>query len=214
MNLFKAVNNVFMAPMAGVTDSAFRQIAKELGAGFTYTEMASSNGIKYGSKKTREIISPAPNEDFFGVQLFGSDPETISRSIDAIYPLYPERISVFDINMGCPTPKITGNGEGCALMSDLPLASSIIKAAVKISPVPVTVKFRKGWDAKSVNAVDFAIMAENSGASAVTVHGRTRQQFYSGESDISVIEKSKKSGKHTCNGQRRYILRARRCEYA
>lgn len=193
MDFYKARNNIFLAPMAGVTDSAFREIVVEFGAGFTFTEMASANGVKYGSKKTREIISPAQNEDFFGVQVFGSDPDTISRSIEAIFPLYPNRISVFDINMGCPTPKITGNGEGCSLMNDMPRAASIIKAAVKVSPVPVTVKFRKGWDEKSVNAVDFAKMAQDSGAAAVAVHGRTRQQFYSGRSDSGIIENVKKA---------------------
>jgi tRNA-dihydrouridine synthase B len=220
MKFYKARNNVFLAPMAGVTDSAFRQIAVELGAGFTYTEMASANGIKYGSKKTQEIISPAPDEDFFGVQLFGSDPETISRSLETVFSEYPDRISVFDINMGCPTPKITGNGEGCALMNDMPLASSIIKAAVKISPVPVTVKFRGGWDEKNINAVEFALMAQDSGASAVTVHGRTRQQFYSGRSDITLIEKVKKAvnipvignGDIFCAGDAAYMFEKTGCD--
>lgn len=195
MDFNKSRNNIYLAPLAGVTDAAFREIAVEMGAGFTFTEMASANGIKYGSKKTHEIISPAPNEYHFGIQLFGSDPDTVARSLETVYSEYPDRITEFDINMGCPTPKITGNGEGCALMNDPSLASNIIKAAVKISPVPVTVKFRKGWDETSVNAVDFAQMAEGSGASAVTVHGRTRQQFYSGKSDISIIEKVKRAVK-------------------
>ncbi len=179
--------------MAGVADAAFRQIAIELGAGFTYTEMASAKGMKYGSKKTRELISPASNEDAFGVQVFGSEPDIIAECIKTLFETYPDKIALFDINMGCPAPKITGNGEGSALMKDMPLASKIIKAAVGASPLPVTVKFRKGWDEKSVNAVEFAKMVQDSGASAVTVHGRTRQQFYSGKSDIRIIAEVKKA---------------------
>lgn len=191
MKLFGARNSIFLAPMAGVGDSSFRQIAIEQGAGFTYTEMASVNGLKFGSKKTYKLLSPADNESVFGVQLFGSDPEVIARAIEIIYTCFPGRISVFDINMGCPAPKITGNGEGCALMKDAGLASRIIKSAVKASPIPVSVKFRKGWDDRSVNAVDFALMSEDSGAVSVTVHGRTRQQFYSGKSDLDIIKKVK-----------------------
>lgn len=182
-----ARNNVFLAPMAGITDAAFRQIAIELGAGFTYTEMTSAMGLKYGSKRTKELISPAPNEDVLGVQLFGKDPGVIAQSIELLYNAYPERIALFDINMGCPAPKITSNGEGCALMNDIPLASKLISSAVKVSKVPVTVKFRKGWDEATVSAVEFAKMAEDSGAGAVTVHGRTRQQYYGGKSDVRII---------------------------
>lgn len=180
-------SNVFLAPMAGITDSSFRQIAIEMGAGFTYTEMASAAGLKYGSKRTKELISPAPNEDKIGVQLFGKDAQTITESIKALTEALPDKIALFDINMGCPAPKITGNGEGCALMNDMPRAASIIEAAVKASRVPVTVKFRKGWDENSLNAVEFAKMAEGAGASAVAVHGRTRAQFYSGKADLGVI---------------------------
>lgn len=186
-----ARNNVFLAPMAGITDAAFRQIAIEQGAGFTYTEMASAMALKYGSKKTGVLLSPAPDEDRFGVQLFGSDPGAIEQSIDTLREAYPLRIALFDINMGCPAPKITGNGEGCALMNDMPLASRIIKAAAGASKVPVTVKFRKGWDDSSVNAVEFAKMAQDSGALAVAVHGRTRSQFYGGACDKSVIARVK-----------------------
>lgn len=180
-------NDVFLAPMAGVTDAAFRRIAIEMGAGFTYTEMTSALGLKYGSKKTKELLSPAQNEEKFGVQLFGSDPAAIARSIELIYEAYPERIALFDINMGCPAPKITGNGEGCALMNDLPLAQKIISSAVYASKLPVTIKFRKGWDENSINAVEFAKMAQGAGAAAVTVHGRTRRQFYGGKSDSGII---------------------------
>lgn len=180
-------NNVFLAPMAGITDAAFRQIAVELGAGFTYTEMTSAMGLKYGSRRTKELISPAPGEDVLGVQLFGKDPDALAQSVALLHSAYPERIALFDINMGCPAPKVTSNGEGCALMNDIPLASKLINITVKASKVPVTVKFRKGWDETSVSAVEFAKMAEGEGAGAVTVHGRTRQQFYSGKSDTRII---------------------------
>ena len=187
MNFAKARNNVFLAPMAGVTDAAFRHIAIEQGAGFTYTEMVSAKGLKYNSKKTAALLSPADNEDVFGVQLFSSDIDALCQSMDMLFSQYPSTITLFDINMGCPAPKITANNEGCALMQNLPLASKIIETAVRFSKLPVTVKFRKGWDENSVNAVDFAKMAEDSGASAVAVHGRTRQQFYHGKADLKII---------------------------
>lgn len=173
--------------MAGVTDTAFRQLAIEQGAGFTYTEMISTKGLKYGNKKTSLLINPAEGEDIFGVQLFTSDIESLTQSIDMLLGQYKDAISVFDINMGCPAPKITRNEQGSALMKDLPKAGKIIAAAANASKVPVTVKFRKGWDERSLNAVEFAKMAQDSGASAVAVHGRTREQFYSGTSDNSII---------------------------
>ena len=180
-------NNILLAPMAGVTDAAFRSLAVEYGAGLTYTEMVSAKGLHYGSKKTAALLSPADNEDIFGVQLFTSDIDALRRSIDIIYEAYQSRISLFDLNMGCPAPKITGNGEGCALMKNMPLAEKLIRAAVRTSKVPVTVKFRKGWDENHVNAVEFAKMAQDAGAAAVTIHGRTRAQFYSGKSDRRII---------------------------
>jgi nifR3 family TIM-barrel protein len=186
-------NHILLAPMAGVTDAAFRHLAIACGAGLTYTEMVSAKGLLYNSKKTASLLSPADNEDFFGVQLFTSDIASLKHSIDMILEAYAERVSLFDINMGCPAPKITGNGEGCALMNNLPLAERIILAAVKASPTPVTVKFRKGWDDNSVNAVDFAKMAENAGAAAVTVHGRTRRQFYTGRADWRIIADVKRA---------------------
>lgn len=186
-------NNIFLAPMAGITDTAFRHMAIEQGAGFTYTEMVSAKGLKYGSEKTASLISFAENERTIGVQLFSSDTDAIKSSIESLQALYRARIALFDINMGCPAKKITGNGEGCALMRDPERASRLIRAAADISCVPVTVKFRKGWDETTANAVDFARMAEQSGAAAVAVHGRTRQQFYSGHSDPRVAEQVKKA---------------------
>lgn len=193
MKFAKCRNNIFLAPMAGVTDAAFRQLAIEQGAGFTYTEMVSAKGLKFGSSKTSALLAPAANEDVFGVQLFASDVDALRRSIELLSHEYNASISLFDINMGCPAPKITGNGEGSALMRNIPLAEKIITAAVKASPLPITVKFRKGWDDSSVNAVEFAKMAQGTGASAVAVHGRTRQQFYSGKSDNTIIAKVKEA---------------------
>jgi nifR3 family TIM-barrel protein len=179
--------------MAGVTDLAFRQIAIEQGAGFTYTEMVSAKGLEYGSERTASLLSPAENEDIFGVQLFASDPDAIVFSIQQVYKAFPEHLCVIDLNMGCPAPKITGGISGCALMRDLPLAERLIRAAVKASPLPVTVKFRKGWDDASVNAVEFAKMAQDAGASALTVHGRTRVQYYGGKADWDIIAQVKQA---------------------
>jgi len=179
--------------MAGVTDAAFRQIAIEQGAGFTYTEMVSAKGLEYGSDRTASLLCPAQNEDIFGVQLFASDPDAIASSIKQLCEAFPARLRVIDLNMGCPAPKITGGLQGSALMKDLPLAERIIRAAVKASPLPISVKFRKGWDDASVNAVEFARMAQDAGAAALTVHGRTRQQFYSGKADWDIIAQVKQA---------------------
>lgn len=186
-------DKVYLAPMAGVTDAAFRHIAIEQGASLTYTEMVSAKGLKYGNVKTASLLSFAENEKSIGVQLFASDEDALIASIESLQERYFDRIALFDINMGCPAPKITSNGEGCALMKTPSLAAKLIKAAVTVSKKPVTVKFRKGWDDNSVNAVDFARMAEQSGASALTVHGRTRSQFYSGHADLDIIERVKQS---------------------
>ncbi len=186
-------SKAYLAPMAGVTDAAFRHIAVEQGADFTYTEMVSAKGLKYGSAKTASLLSFAENEKTVGVQLFASDADALKASIDSLQERYSDRIALFDINMGCPAPKITSNGEGCALMKTPALASSLIKVAVSVSKKPVTVKFRKGWDDQSVNAVDFARMAEQSGAAAAAVHGRTRSQFYSGQADMRIIADVKRA---------------------
>ena len=179
--------------MAGYTDAALRCLCVEQGAALTYTEMVSAMGLRYGSEKTKSLISFAENEKRLGVQLFAAHPDALADSIRRIQDAYGGRIAVFDINMGCPAPKITGGGQGCALMTDMPRAARLIEAAVKVSHLPVTVKFRKGWDDASINAVEFARMAEQSGAAAVTVHGRTRAQFYSGRSDLSIIKQVKQA---------------------
>jgi tRNA-dihydrouridine synthase B len=185
--------SALLAPMAGYTDAALRYLCVEQGAALTYTEMVSAMGLRYGSEKTKSLISCAENENRLGVQLFAAQPDALADSICRIQDAYGERIAVFDINMGCPAPKITGGGQGCVLMTDMPRAARLIEAAVKMSRLPVTVKFRKGWDDASVNAVEFARMAEQSGAAAVTVHGRTRAQFYSGRSDLSIIKQVKEA---------------------
>ncbi len=188
-----ARSNIYLAPMAGITDAAFRHIAIEMGAGLTFTEMVSAKGLEYGSAKTASLLSPAENEDVFGVQLFASDSNAVVYSINQLIQAYPGRLCVIDINMGCPAPKITSGASGCALMKDMPLSQRIIRAAAAASAVPVSVKFRKGWDETSVNAVDFAKMAQDAGASALTVHGRTRQQFYGGKADWDIIAQVKRA---------------------
>ncbi len=186
-------NPIYLAPMAGITDAAFRHIAIEQGAGLTFTEMVSAKGLEYGSHKSASLLSPAENEDRFGVQLFASDPQAIVYCVNQLKEAYCGRLCVIDINMGCPAPKITSGAQGSALMKDMPLAERIIRAAVKASTLPVTVKFRKGWDETSVNAVEFARMAQDAGAAAITVHGRTRQQFYSGYADWDIIAQVKQA---------------------
>lgn len=184
-------NNVFLAPMAGVTDKPFRILCKELNCGFVYTEMVSSKGLFYNSAKTHLMLDIDDREVPAGVQLFGSDPEIMGEMAGEVSK--NDKVAIIDINMGCPAPKIVKNCEGSALMKNPELASKIIKSVVRNSSVPVTVKFRKGWDDSSINAVEFAIMAEESGASAVTVHGRTRVQMYEGTADWDIIRKVKLS---------------------
>lgn len=184
-------NNVFLAPMAGVTDIAFRSICKKFGVGMVYTEMASSKAVHYGSEKTETIYEILEVERPIGIQIFGHEPDIMANTAEKL----SEIADVIDINMGCPAPKIVKNGEGSALMKDLKLAGDIIKSVVKASKVPVTVKFRKGWDEKDVNAIEFAKIAEEAGAKLVTVHGRTREQMYSGVVDYSIIKKVKEAVK-------------------
>ncbi|MGI6705118.1 MAG: tRNA dihydrouridine synthase DusB [Clostridia bacterium] len=183
-------NNVFLAPMAGVTDQPFRLLCKEMGCGVVYTEMVGAKGLHYGGEQTRQLIDIHPLEHPVGIQIFGSEPEIMAMIAEQ---LNNEDADLIDINMGCPAPKIVKNNEGCALMKDMQRAEKVIRAVVKASKKPVTVKFRKGWDDSSVNAVEFAQMAEEAGVQAVTVHGRTREQFYSGRADWDIIRKVKGS---------------------
>ena len=180
-----------LAPMAGVTDAAFRQICSELGAGYTITELISSKALCYHDKKTFSLLTQFPGEHPAAVQIFGSDPVCMAEA--AQIAMEHTGADILDINMGCPMGKIVNNGDGAALMKDPELASKVIAAVVNAVDVPVTVKFRKGWDEKSVNCVDFAKMAEQSGAAAITLHGRTRSQQYSGTADWDVIREVKQA---------------------
>ena len=186
---------VLLAPMAGVTDLPFRAICANMGADFTYTEMVSAKGLFYGGKNSHALLVTAIEERPCGVQLFGSEPEVMADMAGMLCEQYAGEITLIDINMGCPARKITSNREGSALMLDMPLASRIISAVAKASALPVTVKFRKGFDAAHVNAPEFARMAEDAGASAVTVHGRTREQMYSGKADWDIIASVKQAVK-------------------
>lgn len=179
----KLKNNIFLAPMAGVTDLAFRKICDEFGAGLSYTEMVSAKALTFSDKKTRRLMQTENLPT--AVQVFGSEPQNFSRVIPEV-----ECEGLFiDINMGCPAPKIANNGEGSALMKNLSKAEEIIDASVRASTKPVTVKMRAGWDENSINATELAKIAESCGAAAVTVHGRTREQFYSGKADRGIIRK-------------------------
>ena len=183
-------NNIILAPMAGVTDLPFRLLCSEQGAGLAGMEMVSAKAILYGNKNTEGLLAIHPEEGPVSLQLFGSDPKIVSEMAKRI----EERpFAVLDINMGCPVPKIVNNGEGSALMRDPKLAGEIIAAVAKAVKKPVTVKIRKGFDAEHVNAVELARIAQESGAAAVAVHGRTREQFYSGEADWDIIARVKEA---------------------
>ena len=184
---------VLLAPMAGVTDLAFREICRAMGADFSYTEMVSAKGLYYGSDRTASLLAASPAERPYGVQLFGAEPEIVAAMAKRLCDEAHEGLALIDLNMGCPARKITGNGEGSALMRDLPRAARIIQAAAKASPLPITVKFRKGYDAEHINAVAFARMAEESGAQMVTVHGRTREQMYIPPIDVDAITEIRKA---------------------
>ncbi len=187
----KLANPVILAPLAGVTDVAFRRLCKEQGCGLLYTEMVSAKAILYNNRNTRELLEVRTEERPVGVQLFGSDPEIVSEMACRIQ----EDFDLIDINMGCPVPKVVGNGEGSALMKNPRLVEAILLALVRKVHKPVTVKFRKGFDDSSVNAVEIARIAEGCGAAAVTVHGRTREQFYSGKADWEIIRQVKEAVK-------------------
>lgn len=181
--------NIFLAPMAGVTDIPFRLLCKEQGASLVYTEMVSAKAMHYNDAETLKLTETHPDERPVAVQIFGSEPDIIAEAAERLSKR--EDISLIDINMGCPAPKIVKNGEGCTLMKNPRLVRSIVRAVVDSSSKPVTVKIRKGWDEKNINAVEIAAICEEEGASAVTVHGRTREQYYSGKADWSIIREVK-----------------------
>lgn len=178
-------SNILLAPMAGVTDKAFRMIVKPFGPALMYTEMVSGKGLFYKSKRTADLLTADESEKPVAVQIFGHDADIMAEIANSALEY---GAAVIDINMGCPAPKIVNNGDGCALMKSPETAAKVISAVCRAVDVPVTVKFRAGWDDKSINAVEFAKIAEQSGASAVTVHGRTREQFYSGTADLDIIK--------------------------
>lgn len=181
-------NPLFLAPMAGITDLVFRRLCKEQGCGVVYTEMISAKGLFYGSGKTAQLMEIDDREHPIGMQIFGSDPLIMAKMVEEISE---NNADFIDINMGCPAPKITKNGEGSALMKEPQLVKRIVSEVCRASSKPVTVKIRKGWDEESVNAVDIASIAEDAGAAAVTIHGRTREQFYSGVADWDIIKEVK-----------------------
>lgn len=181
-------NNVFPAPMAGVSDLPFRLICKEYGAGLVCMEMVSAKAIHYNDKNTKKIMAIHPDEMPVSLQLFGSEPDIMAESAARIEE---RQFDILDINMGCPMPKVVNNGEGSALMKNPKLAGEIVSAVANAVKKPVTVKIRKGFDDDSINAVEMAKIAEANGASAVTVHGRTREQYYAGAADWEIIRKVK-----------------------
>lgn len=184
-------NPLILAPMAGVSDPAFRAVCREMGAGYTYTEMVSAKALDFNSEKTEELLKPGEGETLFAAQIFGSDPACMARS--AKRAIAVSGAPVLDINMGCPVGKIVKSGDGSALMRTPELAAEIIRSVREAVTCPVTVKFRKGWDGGNVNAVEFAQMAEEAGAAAVAVHGRTRIQMYGGKADWDIIRAVKKA---------------------
>lgn len=179
-----------LAPMAGVADRAYRILCKEYGATALVSEMISAKGLCYGDKKTAELCTILPEERPMGLQLFGSEPDFMAKAVTIVQQFEPDWI---DINMGCPVPKVVCTGSGSALMKNIDLAARVTEAAVKASSIPVTVKFRTGWDSDNINAVEFAKAIENAGASAIAIHGRTKMQMYSGKADWNIIKQVKKS---------------------
>lgn len=179
----------FLAPMAGIADLAFRELCVQYGAAYTVSEMVSSKGLTMGDKKSAQLLTLG-NDRPAGAQIFGDDPEIMAKAAVKCLDFNPD---IIDINMGCPAPKIAMNGGGASLMKKPELAYEITKAVVQAVNIPVTVKIRKGWDEESVNAVEMAELAEKAGASAVAVHGRTRQQMYSGSVDFDIIAQVKKA---------------------
>ncbi len=186
-----------LAPMAGITDRAFREICEEFGSAYFTSEMVSTKGLIYGSYKTFELLDHSKKdasntfgEKPFAIQLFGNDPKDFAKAIKIIDPLYPD---IIDINMGCPATKIVKENSGSALMKNPDLCYKIVKSATEASKVPITVKIRSGWSKNTINAPEIAKICELAGASAITIHGRTKEQGYSGKSNMNIIKKVKES---------------------
>ena len=180
----------FLAPMAGVADKAFRELCARFGAAYTVTEMVSAKGLSMGDKKSAELLTLGKDERIAGAQIFGDDPEVMAQAAVKCLEFNP---SIIDINMGCPAPKVAMNGGGASLMKNPMLAGEIVKAVSKAVSIPVTAKIRKGWDEDSINAVEMARILEKNGAAAITIHGRTRKEMYSGKADLEIIRKVKEA---------------------
>lgn len=178
---------VMLAPMAGISDLPYRSLCREMGCDFSYTEMISAKGLSYENRHTHDMLHTAENERPCAVQLFGREPGIMANMAKRLCDEYGEVLACIDVNMGCPAQKIVKNGEGSALMLEADLAGKIVNAMAKASSLPVTVKFRKGYDAEHQNAVEFARVLADNGAAALTVHGRTREQMYAGRADYAVI---------------------------
>lgn len=183
-------NNIFLAPMAGVTDLPFRILCKRMGAGLVYSEMVSAKGLLYGSQNTDKLLETATEEQPAAVQIFGSDPMLLGEMGRR---LSDRPFALIDVNMGCPAPKIVKNGEGSALLKNPALIGKIIAALKQAQEKPVTIKIRKGMDEDSVNAVEVARIAQEAGADAICIHGRTREQYYSGQADWDIIRQVKEA---------------------
>ena len=185
-------NNILLAPMAGVTDLSFRKICKKYGEpGLVCTEMISSKGLFYNDKKTEQFLKLNEEKRPIAIQIFGSDPEIMGKAVKIV----EKYADIIDINMGCPAPKVVKNGDGSKLLLNLELISKIVKEAVKNTEKPITVKIRKGWNDENIVAVQAAKIIEEAGAKAITVHGRTREQYYSGQVDLDIIKEVKKEVK-------------------
>ena len=187
----KLKNNILLAPMAGITDLPFRIITRKFGPSLACTEMVSSKAIFYGDEKTKKLMNTQGEERPVSIQIFGSDIESMAYTADFVSGY----ADIIDINMGCPAPKVVKNGDGSSLLKDLNKAKEIIEAVVKNAKVPVTLKIRKGWDSENIVATEIAKIAENVGISAITVHGRTRTEFYSGKADWNIIKEVKEAVK-------------------
>ncbi len=188
-NLFTE-NNIFAAPMAGVSDICYREILKEMGAGLVFTEMVSAKALWFKDKKTAALMEISEKERPVAIQIFGSEPEVMAFAAKKVQEAGADMV---DINMGCPVPKVAGNGDGSALMKNPALAGEIVSAVKEAVSLPLSVKIRTGWDETTINAVEFAKTLENAGADMITVHGRTRKQMYSGKADWSIIKQVKEN---------------------